>query len=311
VTANSEFYASGLLAGDHRYVVPRIDDTGYLSSLLKIVEEQRIGLVLSLFDLDLPVLAAARARFQEMGAEVAVSGPDTIEIAGDKWRMFEFLRAHGIPTPRSWIDFDEALNAIASGDASFPLFVKPRWGMGSIGVRRADDPAGLQAAVREACEQVARTYLNLMAPERLGEAVLIQEFLTGEEYGADVFNDLEGRHLATAVKHKISQRPEGADFAFTVTDMELEGLCSQLSLLLRHRSNLDIDFIRPDDGTPQVLEINARFGGGYPFSHLAGARFPRALVQMVRGEEPDPGRVEAGVYGMLDILPRRFDPHSR
>ena len=310
VTANSEFYAAGLLAGDQRYVVPRIDDAGYLSVLLKIVEEQRIGLVLSLFDLDLPVLAAARGLFKEIGAEVAVSNPDTIEIAGDKWRMFEFLRAHGIPTPRSWLVPDDALNAMASGDVSFPLFVKPRWGMGSVGVRRADDPAELQAAVLGAREDVARTYLNLMAPERLGEAVLIQEFLTGVEYGADVFNDLEGRHLATAVKRKISQRPEGADFAFTVSDIELEGLCSQLSLLLRHRGNLDIDFIRPDGGIPQVLEINARFGGGYPFSHLAGARFPRALVQMVRGEEPDPGRVEAGVLSMLDIVPRRFDPEA-
>jgi carbamoyl-phosphate synthase large subunit len=114
--------------------------------------------------------------------------------------------------------------------------------------------------------------------------------------------------LATAIKRKISQRAEGADFAYTVSDPEVEALCAQLSHLLRHRGNLDVDVIRSDGEMPQVLERNARFGGGYPFSHLAGARFPRALVQLARGDKPDPGRAEPGVYAMLDLMPRRFDP---
>lgn len=308
VTANSEFYAAGFLAGDRRYLVPRIDHPGYLPTLLKIVEEQKIGLVLSLFDVDLPLLAAARGQFRDIGAEVVVSDPETIEIAGDKWRMFEFLSAQGIRTPRSWLEPEAALAAVAAGEAPFPLFVKPRWGMGSVGIHRADDPAELRAAVSTAREEVARSYLKLMAPGRIADSVLIQEFVAGVEYGADVFNDLGGRHLATAVKRKISQRPEGADFAYTIKDEELDSLCVELSRVLGHRGNLDVDFIRPEGETAHVLEINARFGGGYPFSHLAGARFPSALVQMVRGDVPDPGQVELGVHVMLDIVPRRFDP---
>ena len=308
VTANSEFYAAGLLAGDRRYLVPRIDDPEYLPALLNIVRENEIGLVLSLFDVDLPVLAAARGQFRDIGAEVVVSDPEVIDIAGDKWRTFEFLSAQGIRTPRSWLEHEAALGTLATGEVSFPLFVKPRWGMGSVGIHRVDDAAELLAAVLTVREEVARTYLNLMAPGRLTEAVLIQEFISGVEYGADVFNDLGGRHLATAVKRKLSQRPEGADFAYTIKDEELETACAELSRVLGHRGNLDVDFIRPEGGTAYVLEINPRFGGGYPFSHLAGARFPRALVQMVRGDSPDPGQVEAGVHVMLDIVPRCFDP---
>ena len=307
ITANSEYYAAGLLAGDRRYVVPRIDDPAYIPRLLEIVEREGVGLVLSLFDIDLPLLAAARDRFRKIGAEVAVSDPEVIEIANDKWRMFRFLTEHGIATPRTWLDPAEAEAAVARGEARFPVFVKPRWGMGSVGVFKADDNKTLHDAHGQARREVGHTYLAMMSPEELERSVLIQEFVSGIEYGADVFNDFFGAHLATAVKRKISSRPDGADFAVTVDAPQVEALCARLAGLLRHRCNLDIDVIQPDEGPPQLLEINARFGGGYPFSHLAGARFPQALVQMVRGETPDPGAIEIGMHGMLDIVPRRFE----
>jgi len=310
VTANSEYYAAGLLAGDRRYVVPRIDDPAYIPRLLEIAESEKAGLVLSLFDIDLPLLAAARDRFREIGAEVAISDPEVIEIANDKWRMFRFLTEHGVPTPRTWLDPAEAAAAVAAGEARFPLFVKPRWGMGSMGVAKADNAKTLREAYELTLREVERTYLAMMSPSELAHSVLVQEFVGGIEYGADVFNDLSGAHLATAVKRKISSRPDGADFAVTAYVPEIDALCARLAGLLRHRGNLDIDVIKPEQGLPQVVELNARFGGGYPFSHLAGARFPQALVQMVRGEQPDPGRIETGVHAMLDIVPRPFATNS-
>lgn len=311
VTANSEYHAAGLLAGDPRYVVPRIDDPAYIPRLLEIAESEEVGLVLSLFDIDLPVMAAARDRFRAIGAEVAISDPEVIEIANDKWRMFRFLTEHGVPTPQTWLDPAEAAAAVAQGAARFPLFVKPRWGMGSMGVARVETPEALMQAHERALREVEQSYLAMMSPGELARSVLIQEFVGGIEYGADVFNDLSGAHLATAVKRKISSRPDGADFAVTVDAPEVAALCARLAGLLRHRGNLDVDVIQPEEGPPQVIELNARFGGGYPFSHLAGARFPRALVKMVRGQTPDPGRIETGVHAMLDILPRRFDAPDR
>lgn len=307
VTANSESFAAGLLAGDRRYVVPTIDDPGYLEALLRIVEDEEISLVLSLFDGDLPKLAAARQQFLDRGAEVAVSDPETIDMAGDKWRMFEFLTSRGVPTPRTWLDPDAALAAVAAADASFPLFVKPRWGMASLGVLKVHSPDQIHALFRHVRDEVTRRYRKLMAPEGLQETILVQESLLGQEYGADILNDFQGNHIATTIRRKIAMRAGETNAAVSVSDPELEELCSRLAHLLRHRGNADVDFIRPPGGAAQVLEINARFGGGYPFSHLAGARFPRALVQMVRGEAPDPGEVEPGVYALKDIVPRRYE----
>jgi len=307
VTANSEYFAAGFLAGDRRYVVPTIDDPGYLDALFRVVEDEEISLVLSLFDGDLPKLAAAREQFLDRGAEVAVSDPETVYIAGDKWRMFEFLTSQGVGTPRTWLEPDAALAAVATGAASFPLFVKPRWGMASFGVLEVHSPDQLHALFRHVREKVARSQMKTMAPEGLQEAILVQESLPGQEYGADVLNDFQGNHIATTIRRKIAMRAGETDAAVSVNDPELEELCSRLARLLRHRGNLDVDFIRPPGGAAQVLEINARFGGGYPFSHLAGARFPRALVQMVLGEAPDPGQVEPDVYALKDIVPRRYE----
>lgn len=314
VTANSELYAAGLLVGDRQYVVPKISEPEYLPTLLKIVVEEKISLVLSVFDIDLPVLAAARDQFRAVGAEVAVSDPETIEIAFDKWRMFQFFTENCIPTPKTWLDPDQALCAIDSGEISFPLLVKPRWGMGSIAVYRADTPTELRTKTEWVRKEIKRTYLNLIASSHPSEAVLIQEFISGTEYGADVFNDLRGNHLSTAVKQKISSHAGSTDFAVTVQEPALSKLCMLLSKILRHRSNLDVDIIWSNYGQPYVIEINARFGGGYPFSHLAGARFPNALVQLVLGQEPETGEIEPGVQGMMTILPKRFrvdgKPHT-
>jgi carbamoyl-phosphate synthase large subunit len=37
-----------------------------------------------------------------------------------------------------------------------------------------------------------------------------------------------------------------------------------------------------------VLEMNPRFGGGYPFSHVAGANLPAALIAWVSGQPINP-----------------------
>ena len=258
VTVNSEYFAAGLLAGDRRYLAPRIDDPAYVPALLDIVEREGIGLLLSLFDVDLPVLAAARPRFEALGVKVAVSDPETVAIANDKWLMHGFCAAHGVPTPRTWLASAEALEAIEAGAARFPLLVKPRWGMASLGVRKVRDAAEMAAAWRAAREEIEGGHVAMMAPGALDEAVLAQEFVAGVEYGADVFNDLDGNHLATAVKRKISSRPDGADFAVTEDAPEAAALCARLAGLLRHRSNLDVDIIQPEAGPPVLIELNAR-----------------------------------------------------
>ena len=308
VTANSEYYAAGLLAGDRRYVVPAIHDPSYVPTLLRIVYDEKISMVLSLFDVDLPILAATRALFKQHGAEVAVSDPDVIETAGDKWKMYHYLVSNDISTPRTWIDIDLAIRAVHDGETHFPLIIKPRWGMGSIGVRRVYSVDHIHHAHACLSVEIERSYLSLMTKDP--QSIIIQECIEGTEYGADVLNDVHCNYLATAVRRKIAMRSGETDVAVTVSDPDIEGCCRKLSHLLKHRGNMDIDLIKTPSGSLYVLDLNPRFGGGYPFSHSAGARYPRALVQSLLGVEPQPGDMEYGVYCLKDIQLDRILPNG-
>jgi carbamoyl-phosphate synthase large subunit len=116
---------------------------------------------------------------------------------------------------------------------------------------------------------------------------VFQEWLDGQEYGMDIVNDFNGRHVATLARRKLAMRAGNTDRAITVADPALERLGQVLGRRLKHLGSLDCDVIATDGGY-LVIDLNPRFGGGYPFSHMAGANIPAALVAWAEGTEPDP-----------------------
>ncbi|WP_202949103.1 ATP-grasp domain-containing protein [Halomonas sp. KM-1] len=306
VAVNSEAFTSGMVAAERSYIVPPIHSDAYIDELLKICRMERIGLLLSLFDIDLPVISAARQRFADLGIVVAVSEPWVVEMANDKWHTSRFLAKNAINGPRTYLGLDMALVALRRGEVDFPLMVKPRWGMGSLSIHRADDQQSLCFFHHLTSKQIAESYLNVLSGHDPSRSIIIQEMIKGEEYGVDVFNDLEGEHLATVVKRKLAMRAGETDSAETVSHTEVAGVAEQLGKLLRHRANLDVDImLSHDGGSPCVLEFNARFGGGYPFTHLAGANFPRALISLAEGRAPDAACLTAkfGIRGVKSLVP--------
>ena len=171
-------------------------------------------------------------------------------------------------------------------EIQFPLILKPRWGMGSIAVFEVENEQELEVLYKKAKSNILSSYLKYESQMDLSKCVIIQEKLRGQEYGLDVINNLEGEYQNTIVKKKYAMRSGETDCAETVQYHELKALGKTISEKLHHIANLDMDvFI--DDGNPYILEMNARFGGGYPFSHIAGVNLPLAIVKWLRGEEVD------------------------
>jgi carbamoyl-phosphate synthase large subunit len=301
VAANSDALTSGMIAADKAYTVPRVDSEKYISVILDICQTENIGLVVSLFDIDLPYLANARQQFIEKGIELVVSDPWVIDVANDKWATWEHLNEHGIQTPRTFLDVGTVLSEIEVGLIDFPLIIKPRWGMGSMSIFRADDKDELAFFHNYAQRQIEKSYLNILSHEDINNSVVIQEFIEGNEFGLDVFNDLQGNYLQTIAKQKIAMRSGETDSAKIVDDLRLIALGGELSNLFKHRGNIDVDILESKVGDLYVLEINARFGGGYPFSHLAGADYPAALIAMAEGRSVEINVVENGCVGLKDI----------
>ena len=174
--------------------------------------------------------------------------------------------------------------------------IKPRWGTASIGIEYPEDDEELELAYKLVKKRLARTFLAEISATDPERCILIQERLHGQEYGLDVINDLDGRYVTTFAKLKLAMRAGETDRAATVKNGQLERLGEMIGQRLGHVGNLDCDVFVSKEHC-YVLEMNPRFGGGYPFSHIAGANLPAALIAWANGRKPDAGwlRVEHNV----------------
>lgn len=275
--------APAMVDADVAIQLPSIYDENYVESLLEVVRENQITAVISLNDLELPILAGRKKEFENLNARLIVSAPEVIEIAFDKWTTVQFLESIGLKSPKTFIDIAAAKHAIATGELKFPLVLKPRWGSASIGIDFPETSEELEIAYQLQKIRLGRTILATASLEDIDHAILIQEKIPGAEFGMDVLNDFDGTYQRSFVRQKLSMRAGETDKAVSVIDERFEKVGKTLGENLKHIGNLDCDVFE-FAGDLYVLELNPRFGGGYPFSHEAGANTARAYVDWLRGE---------------------------
>jgi carbamoyl-phosphate synthase large subunit len=307
LAADASPTAPALQQADQSFVVPLVDQPDYLDIIHAICQEHDVRLLISLNDLELPLFAQQRDRFAASGTLVAVSSPQVVEVCFDKWATHEFLRRNGIRAPLTYQSIDEARVALSRHELGYPVVIKPRWGTASIGIEYPEDDRELELAYELVQKRLRRTFLASISSTDSEKCILIQEKLEGQEYGLDVVNDLDGLHVCTFVKRKLSMRAGETDRATTVRHKSLELLGNTIGCRLGHVGSLDCDvFVHGQECT--LLEMNPRFGGGYPFSQAAGANVPAALIAWADGKEPESHwlRIEPGItaskYDLLAVI---------
>lgn len=305
VYASNSIYTYSLGQADGYTLTPQIYDDGYIDYLIEYCKDNSIEVVISLFDIDLPVLAAAKERFLKAGVNVIVSAPEVISICNDKWKTYLFLKQIGLRCPKTFVDLESAQTALDTGDITYPLFIKPRWGMGSIGVYKVEDAHELGIFYHKLQKQIFETYLRFESAEDAAHCIVIQEGLRGRELGLDVLNDLKGNYVTTIAKEKIAMRAGETDIAEIVDPGSFIPVAMKLSQTLGHIANLDVDCFVAEDGEVYVLELNCRFGGQYPFSHLAGVNFPKQIIEWCEGKPTNEKLITAtiGVRSCKDLHP--------
>lgn len=290
---------------DAAVVSPLISSSEYIDFLVEYCRKHDIQAILSLFDIDLQVLSNNKEYFASKGISILVSDPSVIKICNDKWLTMQFLDSLSIAHPSSWLSRDACKRALAAGEVAYPLVLKPRYGMGSIGLHEAENDRELDVLYDKILRTIKTTYVSIANFNGAREQVLIQEKVFGDEYGLDILNTLNGEYAATVAKKKLAMRSGETDVALTVENAPFLELAQKVSAGLGHIGNLDLDLVMTAQGKCSVLEMNARFGGGYPFSHLAGADFPRQLVKWLRGEGTDPTLLtyRSGLLMEKEIVP--------
>ena len=259
--------APAVYEADAFYLVPRITAPGYMDQILDICKKEKINGVFSLIDPELSMLAKERARFEEIGVTPIVSEYDLVETCFNKYIMYELFNSMNIPTAKCYVSKDAFYEAKEKEEISYPVFVKPVCGSASMHINKV--------ASDEELEGLFHMYEDLM----------IQEFMDGTEYGADVYIDMiSGKVTSIFVKEKIKMRAGETDKSVSIKD---EGLFKQIVEFVEaagFKGMIDIDIFKIGD-TYYFSEVNPRFGGGYPHAYECGVNMPRQVLTNLRGEE--------------------------
>ena len=286
VATDMQLSAPALQVADVKIQVPAVYDPEYINITLSICKTYKIDALLSLNDLELPILAENKARFESLGVKVIVSDPKVIDIAFDKYKTAMWVESLGLNSPKTYVRIEDVKRALSVGEIEFPLFMKPRWGSGSIGLESVADMEELDIYYALLMKKVKKSILSTASVG--DEYIMIQEKLTGSEYGLDIMNDLNGNYFGVSVKRKLAMRAGETDKAITLDLPELREIGRKIGETLGHIGNLDVDIMQRADGTYCVLELNPRFGGGFPFSYEAGVNMPKAIIQWVKGDVVSP-----------------------
>jgi carbamoyl-phosphate synthase large subunit len=260
--------AAAAHVADARFVVPPCDHDTFVPRLLEICRDDAVDLIVPTIDPELPVYASCSSTFAAQGTVIAVSSPETVAICSDKSLTNAWLHEHGFPTVLQ-VGIEQVRDAGATW--TYPCVVKPRRGSASIGVRIVHDAAQLEAAVAGA-----------------GHELVVEELAPGNEHTVDVLVDRGGRVVAAVPRRRLEVRAGEVSKAVTVHSPPLEKLARDIcEALPGSYGPLNVQVFEDErSGRLSAIEINPRFGGGFPLTWRAGGRYLRWIVEELLGCPP-------------------------
>jgi len=246
-------------AADRGAPAPRFATGRFIDEMLQLCKREKIQLLVPTIDTELPLYSEAKAQFAEIGTTIAISSPEAINICEDKRQTHQWLSELGLPVPRQ-ASIEAVLNDPEAW--SLPLITKPARGSSSVNMKRIQD-----------LKQLA----NIPYPE----VMVVESLASGDEYTIDVYIDKTGKPRCAVPRMRLETRSGEVSKGMTIREPKLQQLAEQVAAALPGGFgciNVQIFFDREQD-TAQIIEINPRFGGGYPLSHQAGAVCTHWLVE--------------------------------
>lgn len=252
--------SSAFQSADAGFVVPRCTDPSFVPRMLELCRTHAVKLLIPTIDPELPVYAAHREDFAAIGTHVHVSPPDAIAIASDKRRTHAWLTAEDLPTVGQ---ADQPRDVLDQPDAwPWPLIAKPTRGSSATGIAIVDTPAALAALTD-------------------GKDYIVQTLAQGVEYTVSTFIAANGDVVCAVPRRRLQVRAGEVSKGITCRHPAVEALAMDVARALpgaRGAINVQI-FHDPDTGDLNIIEINPRFGGGFPLAWQAGAHYPTWLIE--------------------------------
>ena len=265
IATDMQLIAPAIYDADKFYQVPRMTEANYLDTIFEICKKEKINAVLTLIDPELSLLAENKDKFAELGVTVIGSSYELCERALDKMQMYRWLSEKGYNCAKSYDNKDEFYNDLSKGVIDFPVFVKPIRGSASLAISKVAD----------------RDTLELLWKN--SDGLMIQEYLKGQEIGADCYIDLLSKELVSVfTKKKLLMRAGETDKAVSFKDQKLFDLIEKFVFESGWLGQIDID-IFDVNGKYYISEVNPRFGGGYPHAYESGCDHMKLIENNING----------------------------
>jgi carbamoyl-phosphate synthase large subunit len=240
---------------DRSFKLKQVTHADYISDLLKLCVKENIRMVVPTIDTELLPLARHKPEFAKEGIELIISSEPFVAICRDKRESNRFFMERKISVPQ---EFDRH-------NPTFPLFIKP-----------VDGSSSINACVIENQSQITTRH---MANEKL----LFMEYIDQKEYDeytVDMYFGKDNTVKCIVPRKRISVRAGEVNKALTCKNLIVSALKEKLGRVQGAVGCLTVQvFLHKENRDMKGIEINPRFGGGYPLSYRAGANFPKWLIQ--------------------------------
>ena len=248
---------------DLYFRAPRVTNQKYISFLKKTCAANSIVLIIPTIDTELLILSKHREEFLKLGINVVISDVSLIQACRNKNHTADLLHNIKIDTPA-------ILNA---NNLNFPCFVKPYDGSRSMGAFVLNDKSMLTSDLLDNPKNMFMEFV----PE------------TYDEYTVDIYYDKFGILRSLVPRLRIETRAGEISKGLTTKGVVYDYLKDKLLNLKGAKGCINLQlFVDLKDKSFKAIEINPRFGGGYPLSYSAGANFPMMLIQeYILGEKVD------------------------
>lgn len=235
--------------------VPRVTDESYPRILRDICDKYSIGLLIPTIDTELILLSDLYDEFKAQGTHISISGSTFIHQCRDKRLINKFFEQHNIsiPTP------------VDKYNPTFPCFAKPYDGSLSTNIHLLRSPEDLTKEILEDPK--------LMFMEYVDKNVY-------KEFTVDMYYDINGCVKSIVPRQRIEIRAGEINKGVTRKNSIIAYLRSRLGHIDDIRGVICLQLFYDDNsGDIKAIEINPRFGGGYPLSYEAGANFIEYLIR--------------------------------
>ncbi len=248
-------FAPAAYVSDGCFEVPRCTSDDYVETLLLLCEEKGIGMIVPTIDTELAILSANNDRFLKRGVFVSVSDYDFVMMCRDKRNTGEFFEKHGIRVPR----------AIDKYHPIFPLFAKPYDGSLSTNLHYIKNAAELTKEILEDPKLLFMEYIDKDVYK---------------EYTVDMYYGKDHKVKCIVPRERIKIRAGEINKGLTEKEPLTQYLYDRLETIDGCVGCICIQvFLNPQTCDVVGIEINPRFGGGYPQTYAAGGNYPELLIR--------------------------------